>query len=81
MEDAEELIKNIEDDIIRRAGYLLFILAKKEPIGSALEKTQQYLKKNGWTLKAEDREFLEKIRMKSYRDVYLWVDHNMVKIR
>ncbi len=80
MDETEEIVKNIEDDIIRRAGYLLFTLIKKDSLESAIEKTQHYLKKKGWTLKLDDKEFLEKIKIKSYRDIYLWVDHHMRKL-
>ena len=81
MGEVEDIIGHLEDDVIKRASFLLFMLVKKESVDYALEKTSSYLKKKGWLLKVDDKEFLEKINHKSLRDVEKWVDYNMKRIR
>lgn len=81
MGEIEDIVGHLDDDVIKRASFLLFALVKKEPVDSALEKTKSYLKSKGWFLKGDDLEFLEKINHKSLRDVEKWIDYNLKKIR
>jgi len=71
----------LEDDVIKRASFLLFTLVHNGPVDYALEKTCDYLKTKGWFLKGDDVDFLEKINHKSLRDVEKWIDYNLKRIR
>ena len=77
--ETEDIIKNIEDDTIKRASFLLFTLIKKTTIEESLNKTKKYLESQGWLLKTEDKDFIENIKHKSLIDIEKWIDFNLKK--
>lgn len=80
MDDVDEIVGCVEDDVIKRASFLLFVLVKRETVGSAVGKVSSYLRRNGWLLRVDDKDFLEKIGHRSLRDVEKWVDYNLKKL-
>jgi hypothetical protein len=80
-EISQELINSItskiKDDMIKQASFLLFSLTKKYSIEDSLNATKGFIEAKGWTLKDNDREFLNNISQKSLIGIGKWVDFNL----